>query len=55
MISWAVTILGGLALGLTSYWHGRAGGAGTTGAAALVALVVLVVLTAAGVWMGRSR
>ncbi len=54
MTSWVLTILAGLALGLTSYWHGRAGGAGTTGAVfVLAALAVVVAFTAAGVWAGK--
>ncbi len=54
MISWVLTVLVGLALGLTSYWHARAGGAGTTRAVfVLAALAVVVGFTVAGVWAGR--
>jgi hypothetical protein len=54
VISWAVAIVAGAILGVTSYWHGRAGGAGTTGAVFVLAgLATLVVLTAAGVWAGK--
>lgn len=54
MISWVVTIVVGSALGVTSYWHGQAGGAGTTGAPfVVVALVAVVAFTAAGVWAGK--
>ena len=54
MIGWAWVIVGGGIVGVTSWWHGRAGGVGTTGAPfVVVALVVLVAFTAAGAWAGR--
>ncbi len=50
----AMTVVVGVALGVTSYWHGQAGGAGTTGAPFVLAgLVVLVAFTPAGVWAGK--
>lgn len=55
MIGWGVTVIVGVALGVTSWWHGQAGGAGTTGAVFVVAgLVALVAFTAAGVWAGKQ-
>jgi hypothetical protein len=54
MIGWGLVLVGGLVLGLTSYWHGQAGMPGTTGAPFVVAaLVALVAFTAAGVWAGK--
>ena len=51
---WVATVIIGLALGITSYWHGQAGGAGTTGAVFVVAgLLVVAVFTAAGIVAGR--
>lgn len=55
VIGWGVTVIVGVALGVTSWWHGQAGGAGTTGAVFVVAgLVALVAFTAAGVWAGKQ-
>jgi len=47
-MGWAVTIVVGALLGVTSYWHGRAGGAGTTGRAALLTALVVVALVVVG-------
>ena len=52
-MSWVLTIIAGLALGVTSWWHGRAGGGGTGAPFVVVALLVLVAFTAAGVWAVR--
>ena len=56
---WIRAILLGLVLGVTSYWHGQAGGAGTTGGALAGPLVVAAVLVCGALtvraWRGRAR
>lgn len=55
MIGWVATIVVGFALGVTSYWHGQAGGVGTSGAVFEVALLLALVVFTAGGIAGGSR